>query len=50
MKIRIDLKILIFFAVFYFTNQLSSYFIIMFGLVLINQEIDSIRNDEVKRN
>lgn len=30
MKIRIDLKILIFFAVFYFTNQLSSYFIIMF--------------------
>lgn len=27
-----------------------SYFIIMFGVVLINQEIDSIKNDEIKRN
>ncbi len=30
MKIRIDLKIFIFFAIFYFTNQIKIYIIIMF--------------------
>ena len=30
MRIRIDLKILIFFIIFYFTHQLSNYLIIMF--------------------
>lgn len=34
MKIRIDLKILIFFAIFYFTNQLKIYLIIMFFCLL----------------
>ena len=30
MKIRIDLKIFIFLAIFYFTNQIKIYMIIMF--------------------
>lgn len=34
MKVRIDLKILIFFIIFYFTNQLRIYLIIMFFCVL----------------
>lgn len=34
MRVRIDLKILIFFVIFYFTNQLRIYLIIMFFCVL----------------
>lgn len=34
MKIRIDLKIFIFFAIFYFTNQIKIYIIIMFFSLL----------------
>lgn len=34
MKIRIDLKILIFFAIFYFTNQIKIYITIMFFCLL----------------
>ena len=34
MRIRIDLKILIFLIIFYFTNQLRSYLIIMFFCVI----------------